>query len=135
MVRLLDENTIRLEWDGTLAAGETIDAAYEVYDLENLGDDLKELLFREQRVLAYLGENVIQDKILYNNAGVMTQYRLRVFDSKANANGATVDTENPSLETGELARSTVTQEIVAGKNDRSSLAKVLDLLLTTPGVD
>jgi hypothetical protein len=141
-IRLLDASTLRLEWNGTLSTDpdtggtESITVAYQVYDLENLGDDLKEILFRLQRALAYLGENVLQDRILYSSSGVMTQYRLRVFDSKAHANAATKDVPDATpLQTGEIARSTVTQDVIAGKNDRRSLAKVLDLLLVTPGVD
>jgi len=133
-LRILNATTVRLEWDGSLAAGETIEAHYEVWDIENLGDDVKELLFRLQRMLAYLGENLLQDKIVYDDAGNMVSYRLRLFNSKVNAEAATVDTPG-AFETGELARQTVTQDINFAKNDRLSLIRVLTDLLATPGVN
>lgn len=135
-VRILNSTTVRMEWDGTLAAGETIDAAYDVFDLENFGDDMKEALFRLQRLLGYQGENCVQDNITYDDAGNMTAYRLRVFSSKTNAEAATLDLEDgEALETGELVRIQVTQDINIGTNDRLSLYRVLTDLLATPGVD
>lgn len=133
-MRLLNATTVRLEWDGALVAGETIEAHYEAFDLENLGDDVKETLFRLQRMLAYLGENLLQDVIVYDDAGNMVSYRLRLFNSKVNAEAATVDTPG-GLETGELSRQTVTQDINFAKNDRLSLIRVLTDLLATPGVN
>lgn len=133
-MRILNATTVRLEWDGALVAGETIEAHYEAFDMENLGDDVKELLFRLQRMLAYLGENLLQDSIQYDDAGNMVSYRLRLFNTKTNAEAATVDTPG-GLETGELSRQTVTQDINFAKNDRLSLIRVLTDLLATPGVN
>lgn len=133
-LRILNATTVRMEWDGTLAVGETIEAHFEVFDMENLGDDVKELLFRLQRMLAYLGENLLQDLIIFDDAGNMVSYRLRAFNSKVNAEAATVDTPG-ALETGELARQTVTQDINFARNDRLSLVRVITDLLATPGVN
>jgi hypothetical protein len=133
-VRILDATHVRLEWNGTLAAGETIDACFEVFDIENLGDDIKEILFRNERILGYLGENIVQDTLIYDDAGNMTSYRLRVFDSKVNAEAATVDFVGV-LQTGERARVTMTQDINFRKNDRLSLIRVLTDVLVTPGVN
>lgn len=141
-VRFLDEDTLRIEWNGTLATdpatggSESITVSYEVMDLEDLGDDIKETLFRLQRVLGYLGENAVQDLLIYDDAGNMTQYRLRTFDSKANAEACTLNIPSgDALETGEMTRVTVTQDIEIAKNDRLSLIKVLTDLLATPGVN
>lgn len=134
-VRIVDTTTVRLEWDGTLAAGETIDAAFEVFDIENLGDDVKEILFRGQRVLAYLGENQIQDNLSKDDAGNIIAYRLRVFTDKASADAATIDTPG-GLEAGELARVDMTQTVPVDNNDRTNLKRVLtDVLTPTPGVN
>lgn len=134
-LRLINATTVRLEWDGALAAGETITAMFEVFDFEDAGDDLKRVLFNSQRMLGYLAENMLQDLIIYDDAGNMTQYRMRLFNSKTNAEAATVDIADASpLETGEWARVTVTQDINFQKNDRLSLLKVLTDLIATPGV-
>jgi hypothetical protein len=135
-VRILDGDTVRLEWDGTLAGTETIVASYDVWDLENFGDDMKEALFRLTRVLGYLGENAVQDLITYDNAGNVTQFRVRSFDSKTNAEAATVDLpDGQPLQTGEYSRVTFQQSIDVSKNDRTLLKKVLTDLLATPGVN
>ena len=141
-IRLLDANTLRLEWNGTLSTDpetggvETITASYEVFDLENLGDDVKEILFRLQRLLGYQGENALEDGIVYDDAGRKTQFRLRVFDSAASVNAATENIPDGSpLETGELARVTVTQDFDNPRNDRILVAAVRDVLAATPGVD
>lgn len=130
-VRLLNTTTVRMEWDGTLAAGETIEASFDVFDLENFGDDIKEILFRLQRIL---GDNMLQDSILLDNAGNMTQFRLRFFDSQANAAAATPDFTG-GLQTGETARVTLTQDINVATNDRKSLLKVRTDVIATPGVN
>ena len=139
---LLNSTTLRIEWNGVLStdsgtgASETISVSWEVVDLENLGDDLKEILFRLQRALGYLGENAVQDLLVYDDAGNMTQYRLRCFNSDDNAQAATINIpDGSSLETGELARVTVTQDIQIAKNDRLSLTRLLTDLLATPGVN
>jgi hypothetical protein len=140
-VRLVNANTVRLEWKGALvtdpeAGPETISAYAEVYDLESVGDDIKEMLFRQQRALGYLGENALQDLIQYDDAGNMVTYRLRLFATADNASNATPDLPNgEDLETGELARMTMSQEILTSKNDRVQLIRLLTDLLATPGVD
>lgn len=136
-LRLLDEDTVRAEWDTQLATGETISIAYEVYDLENLGDDLKEILFRLQKILGIQGENSIQDLQTYSQAGNPTSFRVRVFDSKDSAEDATVDLpEGDALESGELSRYKVTLDWDAGRNRPTSIVSTRTHLLTpTPGVD
>lgn len=134
-LRLLDANTLRLEWDGALAAGETIDCTYEVWDIENLGDDIKELLFRLQKILGIQGENTIQDLQTYDNAGNPTSFRVRVFDTKDDAEAATVDLpEGDGLEDGELSRFKTTLEWVKGRNRPVSILSVRTHLLATPDV-
>lgn len=136
-LRILNATTVRMEWDGVLDVGETIEAHFDVFDMENVGDDVKELLFRLQRILGYLGENMLQDLLLYDDAGNMVQYRLRVFNSKVNTESATLDLPQLSpFETGELARQMVTQDVNAARNDRLSLVRLLtDLLSPSPGVN
>lgn len=136
-VRLADATTVELAWDGgALLAGETIDATYEIFDVEDLGDDLKEILFRQARLLGYAGENVRQDLITYDDPGNMIMYRLRVFDTRENAEASTPDLpDGEDLEAGELARVRMTQEILAKQNDRTGLLRVLTDLLDTPEVD
>ncbi len=133
-LRILDPDNVRLEWDGTLVAGESIVASFDVWDIENFGDDIKELLFRLQRIAGYLGENCVQDELTYDDAGNLTKFRLRLFDSKVNAEDATADTVG-GLETGETARVDISQTIRIDKNDRILLLKVLTDLIVTPGVN
>jgi len=132
-VRLSAVDTVELAWDGTLAGAETVDGAWEVWDIENLGDDIKELLYRGQLTLGYLGENKVQDKIAFANEGYMMTYRMRIFDSETNASNATPDTDDP-LETGEIARVDVTQSVNVGRNDRTYLEMVLTDKAATPGI-
>ena len=136
-IRLLDEDTVRAEWDTALESGETITISYEVYDLENLGDDLKEILFRLQKILGIQGENSIQDLQTYDNPGNPTSFRVRVFDSEASAEDATIDLpEGGALEAGELSRYKVTLDWDGGRNRPKSILSVRTHLLTpTPGVD
>lgn len=124
-LRLLNTTTVRMEWEGTLAGAETIVAAFFVEDVENLGDDVKEVLYRLTRALGYLGENSIQDKIVADDAGNTIQYRIRVFDSKANAAAATIDTD-AALETGEIARVQAVQQVSVSTNDRRVLTRTID---------
>lgn len=135
-LRLLDANTVRMDWDGNLLAGDFVTGQYEVWDIENLGDDIKELLFRGQLVLGHLGENSIQDSIVLDDAGNMVSYRKRIFDSKANAELATPDIPDAdALETGELSRVKVTQSIEQANNDRDLMTQVVLLKAPTPGVN
>lgn len=135
-VRILNSTTVRMEWDGTLTAGETLDAAFDCFDFDNAGDDLKELLFRLQRLLGYMGENLVQDNILNDDAGNMVSFRMRVFDSKTNAEAATLDLpDGQALEAGEVSRIAITQDVNITTADRMSLYKVITDLLSTPGVD
>ena len=136
-LHLLDEDTVRAEWDTELEAGETITISYEVYDLENLGDDLKEILFRLQKVLGIQGENSIQDLQTYDQAGNPTSFRVRVFDSEDSVDDATIDLpEGDALETGELSRYKVTLDWDGGRNRPKSIVSVRTHLLTpTPEVN
>ena len=136
-VRILNATTLRVEWEGgVLATGETIVVVADVVDMSqfsiaSLSDRIDEILYRQLRTLAYLGENVLQDDIQYDDPGTMVSYRIRVFDTKAHLQAATIDIADGSpLETGELSRCRVTQEIDVGSNDRTSLAKVLDQVAT-----
>jgi hypothetical protein len=139
-VELFDANTVRLRWNGALATdieagNETISVAIEVFDLDNLGDDIQELLFRTARALGYLGENVMNDLLLYDQAGNVVQYRLRVFSSRTNCEAATPDLPDGSaMQTGEYARVTMNQDIEISKNDRALMLRVLTDIIATPGV-
>ena len=125
-VRLLDADTVRLEWDGVLVAGEQITAAVEVWDIENLGDDIKEILFRQSRILAFHGENTIEDLIKYDDAGNPVTYRIRTFNSKANAEAATLEIpDSDPLEVGECTRVGVIQDFNTETNDRKSIIMTL----------
>lgn len=147
-VELFDEDTLRMKWygdpnttegllnDESTGLDEIMDVAVEVFDIEELGDDLQEILFRATRTLAYLGENVVQDLLEYDQAGNLVEYRLRTFDSRANAEGCTPDLpQGEALETGELGRVLMSQDIEMDKNDRSLLMRVLTDVLATPNVD
>ncbi len=135
-VRLLSTTQVRLEWDGTLTADETIDAAFDVYDLDDMGDELLELDYKLLRLLGFAGENSMQDGLTYDQAGNPITLRIRTFDTKANRLAATEDIpDDDALETGELSRVKSTLTWAVGKN-RPSLI-VTDLLdsAETPGVD
>lgn len=133
--RLLDADTVRIEWDAQLTAGESIVVAWEVYDLDEIGDELLEILFREQRILGELGINMLQDLIVRDDVGNVVQYRVRTFSTKAFAEAATTDIADGSdLEEGELSRRTVTVDVDIRKNDRKLLSSVLDKLMDTPGL-
>jgi hypothetical protein len=136
-IRLLDEDTVRVEWDAQLEEGESIVVAYEAFDVEGLGDDLKEILFRLQKILGIQGENSIQDLQLYDGAGNPTSFRVRVFDSESSVDDATVNLpEGDALESGELSRYKVTLDWAANRNRPTSIVSVRTHLLTpTPGVN
>lgn len=135
-LRLLSTTQVRAEWDVALEAGESIVIAYEVYDVEAVGDDLKEQLFRLQRLLAIEGENTLQDLMTYDTAGNPTSYRIRTFDTKEDAEDCTLDIEaGEALEAGELSRHTVTITMNVDKNRPSSITSLrTDLLTPTPEV-
>lgn len=133
-LRILNATTLRLEWDQTLTAGESIDVAYDLFDLSAFGDDVKEILFRQQRALAVGGENSMQDKELYDTAGNPTTFRIRTFDSKANRLTATPDITAGFPETGELSRVTVTLTWPTGKNRPTLITSDLTDLASTPGI-
>jgi len=132
-LRILDANHVRMEWDGTLVAGESIDIAYDVFDLANFGDDIKELLFRVERLLAIGGENSLQDNQLYDQAGNPTTFRIRTFDTLAHCQAAVVG-DTGGLATGELSRCTVTLTWPTGKNRPTAIQAVMTDLLATPGI-
>jgi len=127
LVRLLDADTVRVEWDGDpLLAGESIDVSFEVFDIENLGDDVKEILFRQARILSFHGENAIEDLIVYDDAGNPVTYRIRTFDTKANAEAATLEIpDGDPLEVGECSRVGVVQDFNVETNDRKSIIMTL----------
>jgi hypothetical protein len=131
-LRILNATTIRLEWDGTLTAGETIDVAYDLFDLSAFGDDVKEILFRQQRALGVAGENSLQDTQVYDTAGNPTSFRIRTFDSKAHRLLATKDIVAGFPETGELSRVTVTLTWPTGKNRPTAITSDLTDLIATP---
>jgi hypothetical protein len=133
-VRRSDATHVEIEWDGVLAGGETITVSYFVFDTNALGNDILEILFRLERTLGILGENAIQDLVVYNKAGVMTSYRLRLFDSKVNAQAAEID-DLGGLDTGERARISITKDVTIGENNILSLVLVRDEKIATPGVD
>ena len=126
-IRLTTPTNVEVSWDkGTLLAGESIDVAFEVFDIENLGDDIKEILFRQKRILSFHGENVIEDLIKYDDAGNPITYRVRTFNSKANAEAATFDIPDADpLEVGELTRVGVIQDFNIETNDRLSIIMTL----------
>jgi len=137
-IRLINEagvDKVEASWDGTLVTDETITISFEVFDLDNFGDDMKEVLFRLQGVLAYLGENLMQDLIQIDNPGNLVSYRMRAFESADKLAAATKDiTAGSPLEDGEIRRVDVIQTIVKKKNVRSILEKSLSLVAPTPGV-
>lgn len=111
-----------------LPAGEEIIVSWYVYDVENLGDDIKELLFRAQLILGYLGENAIQGNVSIDGQGNFSQYYVRIFDTKTNADAATTNLTDPELdglETGELTRFRFTQTIARPENERSAMKRVV----------
>jgi hypothetical protein len=132
-VRLLDADNVRLEWDGVLVAGEQIVASVDVFDIENFGDDVKEILFRQLRQLGYMGENSMQDILVFDTQGNLTSYRVRCFDSKTNIDLATPDVTG-ALETGELSRITFTQQIVVSANDRNLATEKLTDVAANPDI-
>lgn len=133
--KLIDATHVRISWPGALAGGESITVSFEVFDADDVCDELLELHFRADRALAYLGGNIIKDKVVYNDAGVMVSWRLRLFDSKANAEAAlsTIDTLG-GLVTGEVQRINVTKDVTVGLNKLKSLAGLADVPIATPGV-
>ncbi|MCE5282201.1 MAG: hypothetical protein LLG93_08900 [Deltaproteobacteria bacterium] len=135
-LRLADANTVELAWDNVLPVGDYINAQFYVYDVEDVGDDVKTLLFGMARIAALAGRsNVIQDLPTFNSAGVLLRYRLRVFDSKANAEAATIGlAEGDPLQAGELERIIVSQGVSVPTNDRTSLIGVQTHVAATPGV-
>lgn len=133
-VQLQDATHVRISWPGALAGGESITVSYEVYDLDDIADDLLEILFRQERTLGYLGENTLQDKMVEDDAGNIVSYRLRLFDTKANAEAATVDIDAAFPQAGERARIAVSQDVDFDTNDRVSLLRVRTDLIATPGV-
>jgi len=133
--RILDESTIRVEWDRELETGEKIVLAWELVDLDEVADMLLEVQFRLQRVLGELGVNQIQDGIVRDDVGNIVEYRSRTFTTKELAVSATEDIEDgEDLEEGEMSRRKVTIDIDIRKNDRKLLISTLDGLMDTPGL-
>lgn len=136
-LKILDDHTLRLEWDGTLQSGESIDVTYYVFDFDAAADDVKEVLFRLTRILGYMGEACRQDLCIYDDAGNLVQYRVRAFDTAAHATASTPDVPAGSgLETGELARYLVNVDIDKGTNDRIGLLMTqVDAVAADPDLD
>jgi hypothetical protein len=134
-IRLLDANTLRIEWDLQLVAGESITISWELVDLDEIADMLLEANFRLQRTLGELGGNQIQDQIVRDDVGNVVEYRSRTFTTKTLAEAATPDIpDGEELEEGEMSRRKVTIDIDIRKNDRKFLISVLDGVMDTPGL-
>ena len=135
-IRIKDANTVELSWKGTLAGAEEIAARVYVVDLADLDDELKEAKFRLQRILGLLGENLVFDDPAgtnYNGAGVLVGQRMRIFNTKTNADAATPDlADGEDLETGELARYRMLQTVEIGTNKRSFAKWVLTDVAANP---
>ena len=134
---LIDATHIGIAWDGgALEADEAIDVRYSIFDLESIGDDLKEIIYRGNRALGYLGENLIQDLPTFDDAGNPVTYRLRVFDTKANAEACTLHKAAESaFDTGELSRVNVTADYSFPKGDIKSRTFILEDKIAAPGVN
>jgi hypothetical protein len=136
ILTLYSATKVRLSWDGAILPGESITASFELIDFESLGDDIKEALFRLENLLGLLGANYVEDLITRDDAGNKVSFRIRVFDSKAHAEDATLDLPaGDGLEAGEQRRITISQEIDTPTNDRISSLGVETDVLATPGVD
>lgn len=135
ILRIKDDENLEALWDGTLAAGETIDLAYNVIDFDDVANAILELDYKQLRTLGYLGENQILDQVTRETPGNQVTYRLRVFNSKANAESATLGYTGDDFETGELSRVDRTIEIDIRNNDRESMIRVLSKLADTPGIE
>lgn len=134
-LRLLDATHVRLEWDGTLVAGESIDAQFDVCDLDDIGDQLLETDFKGLRLLAFFGENSIEDGLTYDNAGNPITVRLRTFDNNADAAAAVKDVpDGDPMATGELSRVKSTLSWDTGRNRPSLIRTVLLAVAATPGI-
>ena len=83
-----------------------------------------------RRLLAYAGENLVVDSYDFDAAGNMTEYRVRGFDTAANAADATLDFDGEDMEPGELFRTLVTQGFAEPRSLRSSHVSALDELTT-----
>jgi len=130
-VTIKDATNLEIAFKVTpLPAGEEIVVAWYIYDIENLGDDIKELLFRAQLILGYLGENVLLGNVTLDGQGNFSQYYVRIFQDKAKAESATVNLVDPeldALETGELVRMRFTQTIDRPTNERKDMKRVVIL--------
>lgn len=134
-LRLVDEDTLRAEWDAQLVAGESIAISYDLLDLDELGDMLLETQFRAQRILGELGINQIQDGIVRDDFGNVVEYRSRTFTTKELAEAATENIpDGDELEEGEMSRRKVTVDVDIRKNDRKLLISTIERLMDTPGL-
>lgn len=80
---------------------------------------------RIKRVLGLLGENLVLDNMSYDTAGNCTGFRIRLFETRALADAASVGiTDVP--EPGEFATYTVTQAYTSGRNTRASHVSLID---------
>lgn len=84
-----------------------------------LKNDVENVVWpRLKRLLALCGENLLLDSFGYDSAGNITSLRIRLFDSKANAEAATEDiTDVP--ETGEVMTLSVEQDHSLPRNIRT----------------
>jgi hypothetical protein len=80
---------------------------------------------RIKRILGLSGENMIIDAFSYDSGNNPTSFRVRLFDSRANAAQATANiTDTP--ESGEFATYTVTQTYGTGRQLRQSSTNLID---------
>lgn len=73
---------------------------------------------RLKRILGLSGEHMVLDKLVYNTGNSATSFRIRLFDTLANAQAATIDAS--AMEIGELYRYDVTQTYQVGVQLRKS---------------
>jgi len=134
-LRLIDEDTLRAEWDLQLVTDETITIAYDLLDLDEVAGMLLEIQFRNQRILGELGVNQIQDGIVRDDVGNVIEYRSRTFTTKELAEAATENIpDGDPLEEGEMSRRKVIVDIDIRKNDRKLLISTIEDLMPTPGL-
>src|SRR6185295_770511 len=113
---LESETKVRIYWRGELqedpeAGQESVSVMIEVFDLDDVINELLEIDFKLLRSLGYHGENSFIDLHEYNQAKNPVQFRVRVFDSAENTDAATKDLpEGEDFEAGELSRELVTIE-------------------------
>lgn len=118
---IIDTETADASAEGSLADNTMIGR------LRTLERNQTEVVFpRLKRLLGLLGEHQLVDGFLYDDDGNVTECRIRIFDTKANRDGASVwsDRQNendpaPALESGEIARYVATMSNLLPRNLRT----------------